>query len=195
MHHNVDQKWVQWCDNRELVDSVHCFVFVSHWQREQYLAKFDLPSHRCVVLRHALDLNPEPRRWETRSTWRCAYTSTPFRGLSVLLDAWQRLSPRNAELHIWSSMKLYLGDDGPYQHLFDQARSMPGRSVSWPRTQFGTPKCAADDGFPGLSLHFRRDGLPRRHRSNGCRLPDFSTLPGCVARNHRRLCTRISFQS
>ncbi|MER9952496.1 glycosyltransferase [Mesorhizobium sp. M0047] len=126
MHHNVDQRWVQWCHDRELVDSVHCFVFVSYWQREQYLTAFGLPPDRCVVLRHALDLSADPRRWETRTTWRCAYTSTPFRGLSVLLDAWQRLSPVNAELHVWSSMKLYLEDDGPYQHLYDRARSMPG---------------------------------------------------------------------
>jgi len=57
--------------------------------------------------------------------WRCAYTSTPFRGLSVLLDAWQNLVPANAELHIWSSMKLYLADDGPYQHLYERAISTP----------------------------------------------------------------------
>ncbi|MER9136034.1 glycosyltransferase [Mesorhizobium sp. M0830] len=126
MHHDVDQPWVQWCTDRELVDSVRCFVFVSYWQREQYLTTFGLPPDRCVVLRHALDLSPDPRLWETRSTWRCAYTSTPFRGLSVLLDAWQRLSPANAELHVWSSMKLYLEDDSPYQHLYDRALSMPG---------------------------------------------------------------------
>jgi len=126
MHHNIDQRWVQWCKDRELVDTVRCFVFVSHWQREQYLAAFGLPPERCAVLRHALDPSSDPRRWEAKSTWRCAYTSTPFRGLSVLLDAWRRLSPVNAELHVWSSMKLYLEDDSPYQHLYDRARSMPG---------------------------------------------------------------------
>ena len=125
MHHDVNQEWVQWCREKELVDTVDCFVFVSHWQREQYLNAFGLPPQRCVVLRHALDLNPEMRRWEAEPIWRCAFTSTPFRGLSVLLDAWERLSPANAELHIWSSMKLYLGDDGPYEHLYARARSMP----------------------------------------------------------------------
>src|SRR5262249_38882216 len=45
---------------------------------------------------------------------------------SVLLDAWERLSPVNAELHVWSSMKLYLVDDSPYQHLYDRALSMRG---------------------------------------------------------------------
>ena len=126
MHHHVNQRWVQWCKDKELVDSVTCFVFVSYWQREQYLNTFGLPPQRCVVLRHALDLSPDLRRWEAGSKWRCAYTSTPFRGLSVLLDAWERLSPANAELHIWSSMKLYLEDDSPYTHLYQRAQSTPG---------------------------------------------------------------------
>jgi glycosyltransferase involved in cell wall biosynthesis/GT2 family glycosyltransferase len=126
MHHHVNQRWVQWCKDKELVDSVTCFVFVSYWQREQYLNAFGLPPQRCVVLRHALTVSPDLRRWEAGSKWRCAYTSTPFRGLSVLLDAWERLSPANAELHIWSSMKLYLEDDGPYRHLYERAESMPG---------------------------------------------------------------------
>jgi glycosyltransferase involved in cell wall biosynthesis len=43
-----------------------------------------------------------------------------------LLDAWQRLNPANAELHVWSSMKLYLEDDGPHKDLYERAESMPG---------------------------------------------------------------------
>ncbi len=43
----------------------------------------------------------------------------------MLLDAWERLRPFNAELHIWSSMKLYLEDDSPYNHLYERARAMP----------------------------------------------------------------------
>jgi glycosyltransferase involved in cell wall biosynthesis len=125
MHHDVDQRWVQWCKDRELVESVNCFVFISSWQREQYLTQFGLPAQRCFVLKHALNLNSEPHRWEPGPIWRCAYTSTPFRGLDVLLDAWERLSPMNAELHLWSSMKLYLADDGPYEHLYKRAEAMP----------------------------------------------------------------------
>jgi glycosyltransferase involved in cell wall biosynthesis/tetratricopeptide (TPR) repeat protein len=125
MHHNVDQTWVQWCKDKALVDLVDCFVFVSAWQRDQYFKVFGLPPERCVVLRNATDVDPSPRVWQPSSVWRCAYTSTPFRGLSVLLDAWERLSPSNGELHIWSSMKLYLGDDGPYNHLYNLARSIP----------------------------------------------------------------------
>jgi hypothetical protein len=126
MHHDVNQRWVQWCNDKRLVDTVACFVFVSYWQRERYLNAFGLPPERCFVLRHGLDLNPERRRWETGPILRCAYTSTPFRGLSVLLDAWERLSPGNAELHIWSSMRLYREDDGPYEHLYARAESLRG---------------------------------------------------------------------
>ena len=125
MHHDINQQWVQWCKDKALVDLVRCFVFVSHWQRERYLNAFGLPPQRCCVLRHAVDLHPNLRTWDTAPVWRCAYTSTPFRGLAVLLDAWGRLRPLNAELHIWSSMKLYLGDDGPYNHLYERARAMP----------------------------------------------------------------------
>ena len=126
MHHDVNQRWVQWCNDKELVDTVDCFVFVSYWQCERYINTFGLPPQRCAVLRHAIDMSPEMRRWETGPILRCAYTSTPFRGLVLLLDAWERLSPANAELHIWSSMKLYLVDDRPYEHLFARAQSMRG---------------------------------------------------------------------
>ena len=126
MHHDVNQRWVQWCKDKALVDSVTWFVFVSYWQRQRYIDTFGLPPQRCVVLRHALDIDPEMRRWETAPILRCAYTSTPFRGLSVLLDAWGRVSPTNAELHIWSSMKFYLDEDRPYEHLYARAQSMRG---------------------------------------------------------------------
>ena len=126
MHHDVNQQWVQWCKDKALVETVDCFVFVSNWQKQRYLDTFGLPPQRCVVLRHALDINPETRRWEGGPILRCAYTSTPFRGLSVLLDAWERVSPTNAELHIWSSMKLYLDDDRPYEHLYARAQSLRG---------------------------------------------------------------------
>ncbi len=126
IHHDADQQFVQWCADRELVNSVRCFVFVSYWQRERYLREFKLPAERCVVIRNAIEVNPEPRLWQTDGTWRCAYASTPFRGLSVLLDSWELLKPESAELHIWSSMKLYAEDDRRYEHLYERALSMHG---------------------------------------------------------------------
>jgi glycosyltransferase involved in cell wall biosynthesis len=126
MHHDMNQSWVQWCHDKALVGLVDRFVFVSYWHRQRYLDAFGLPPGRCVVLRHAIEMGLQMRRWQPEPILRCAYTSTPFRGLSILLEAWEQLSPANAELHIWSSMKLYLEDDGPYEHLYAQARALPG---------------------------------------------------------------------
>ncbi len=126
IHHDTNQAAVQWCREEALVAPVACFVFISHWQRERFIAAFSLPPERCTVIRYAMDQTSDFRRWETAPILRCAYTSTPFRGLDILLDAWEQIPPGTAELHIWSSMKLYVADDAPYEALFDRARGMPG---------------------------------------------------------------------
>ena len=57
------------------------------------------------------------------------YTSTPWRGLNVLLKAFEIIDRDDIELHIYSSTKIY-GDDFDkqtnerYKPLFDKAQSM-----------------------------------------------------------------------
>ncbi|MET0258480.1 MAG: FkbM family methyltransferase [Methylobacterium sp.] len=126
VHHDIDQAAVQWCGDPALTDPVACFVFVSNWQRERFVSRFGLRPERCTVIRNAIAPSGTPRPWAPAPVYRCAYTSTPFRGLDVLLDVWARLPPGRAELHVWSSMKLYAGDDAPYRPLLERARSTPG---------------------------------------------------------------------
>jgi glycosyltransferase involved in cell wall biosynthesis len=126
MHHDVNQDAVQWCRDSTLVNRVTCFVFVSHWQRERYQSVFRLPPNRCVVLRNATAIDGPRRLWTKTNPLRFAYTSTPFRGLSVLLDAWEQLGLSGSELHIWSSMRLYNFDDANYEPIFARARALKG---------------------------------------------------------------------
>ena len=126
MHHDVNQDAVQWCRDFTLVNRVTCFVFVSHWQRERYQSVFRLPPNRCLVLRNATAVEGPRRLWTKADPLRFAYTSTPFRGLSVLLDAWERLGLSGCELHIWSSMRLYNVDDANYEPIFARARALRG---------------------------------------------------------------------
>jgi FkbM family methyltransferase len=128
IHHDIDQEPIQWLLDKDRVSRVAWFVFVSEWQRARFLQQFDLRPEICVVLRNSTTVDPVNRRWAPNRPVRLAYTSTPFRGLSVLLDAWALLRPVDAELHIWSSMKLYGPnvDDQPFQSLYERSSSLPG---------------------------------------------------------------------
>lgn len=122
--HDYNQPGVQWLRDRRAVAAVDKFVFVSHWQRERFQLAFSLPEHKCMVIRNAVD-------WEekTRTTFsrRYVYSSTPFRGLDVLLEAWRLANmPEDAELHVFSSMAIYGQDEGPYEELYARARELPG---------------------------------------------------------------------
>jgi glycosyltransferase involved in cell wall biosynthesis len=136
IHCDIDQEAAQWLVRRDnplhpLRDVMDYFVFVSQWQRDRYIAAFDVDPAKCRVLRNAteVDLSPLPPR---TGPVKLAYTSTPFRGLDVLLAAWEiaKLPPGTAELHIWSSMRLYGPDqaeaDRKFETLYNRARSLPG---------------------------------------------------------------------
>ena len=129
VQHAPDQAAVAWMADPVPVARVQRFVFVSDWQRQRFLESFaTLVPERCVVLHNATAVPPAPRSQARGRPVRIAYTSTPFRGLSVLLDAWERLQPLDAELHIWSSHRLYGPgfSDEPYRALWDKADRLPG---------------------------------------------------------------------
>ena len=128
VHHDGDQAAVQWFNDKNKVQQVTWFVFVSEWQKARYIDRFGVPPEKCFVLRNASEIDHSNRQWNPGKPLRLAYTSTPFRGLSVLLDVWDKLRPADAELHIWSSMRLYgpgLNDEA-YGELYDRALALPG---------------------------------------------------------------------
>ena len=61
---------------------------------------------------------------------RCIYSSTPFRGLDILLEMWPKIREKvpHAELYIFSSIKVYgeQYDDSPWDYLYVTAKQMPG---------------------------------------------------------------------
>ncbi len=96
-------------------------VFVSDWQRDEYVKAFDIDRNRTHVLRNAIsppfqnlfDLSGEilPKK---ENPPIMVYTSTPFRGLSVLLDVFPLIRQQVplVRLQVFSSMKVYgLSDD------------------------------------------------------------------------------------
>jgi GR25 family glycosyltransferase involved in LPS biosynthesis/glycosyltransferase involved in cell wall biosynthesis len=130
--HNEVNGFYDWFQYTENVERIAAFVFVSNWQRQAFIDHYSLPPSKCFVLRNAIAFEGFDGlgTWDAKPTgkYRCAYTSAPTRGLDVLLDGWSFLNPKNAELHIWSSVRLWgagFKDSSKDKWLFQRAESMP----------------------------------------------------------------------
>jgi len=126
--HNTDQPSIQNMASKDFQGKIDCFVYVSHWQYERYRRVFDTPPHKSIVIRNAIDEFPATKKPEKITL---IYTSTPWRGLDVLLDSFEMLRRNDVELHIYSSTKIYGSkfdhqNSSKYQYLFDRATQMEG---------------------------------------------------------------------
>jgi len=113
------------------------FAFVSEWQRRRYVDGFGLDATRTGVLRNAIGprfahMFAEDEQIAADKTWPAAmaYTSTPFRGLDVLLNVFPAIRARRPgiRLNVFSSMQVYHDPSGadPFERLYAQARATEG---------------------------------------------------------------------
>lgn len=109
-------------------DRFHKLVFCGHWQYNQYLNALNIPStDKCAVI----DTPIVPIAPFTKSTdeVRLIYTSTPQRGLALLVPVFIELAKKypNIKLDLFSSFSIYGWDqaDEQYKELFDACRSHP----------------------------------------------------------------------
>lgn len=90
---------------RSFVDQIQYFVYVSEWQKQQFENRFDAPLSQNIVIKNAIE--PIPFKEKSTDKIRLIYTSTPNRGLSVLLDSFELLNRNDVELHVYSSNIIY----------------------------------------------------------------------------------------
>lgn len=114
------------------------FAFVSDWQRRRFVDGFGVDATRAGVMRNAIGARFEGMFAEdepiaAQKAWPAtlAYTSTPFRGLDVLLNAFPSIRARRlgVKLNVYSSMQVYhdpSGADDPFERLYNKARSTDG---------------------------------------------------------------------
>ena len=124
-----DQNAVQFLSTPENVEAINQFVFVSNWQAEQFRKTFNIPGYKTTVLKNAC-IGVEQRQAGARDKVRLCYISTPWRGLDVLLKAWEILKPQDCELHVFSSTKIYgkdfaINNENYYQELYDKCEALP----------------------------------------------------------------------
>ncbi len=127
---SYDQQGVQWLSDPKNVEMIDQFVFVSYWQAEKYRQLFGIPGYKTTVIQNAC--RPvAPRLGGPRKLVKLCYTSTPFRGLDVLLEAWDRLNPEDCELHVFSSCQIYGKDfaeseEPKYTDLYNRCLNTKG---------------------------------------------------------------------
>lgn len=123
-HQSYDQPSVQCLHDGRVRTMIDQYVFVSEWQRSLYLKYFTIPNEKTAVIHNAIERIPI--HVKPKGKLKLIYTSTPFRGLDVLLDAFLLLNRTDVELHIYSGMGLYgrSQEDAVFEPLYKKARGM-----------------------------------------------------------------------
>ena len=132
------------------------FFLVSQWQADSYATSFGIRPERITGLRNAVAPafqsleRRQPPFFRTGAPPILAYTSTPFRGLVVLLAAFPaiRAAIPDCRLRVYSSMGVYQVPDASddYRILYDLARALPGCEYvgSLPQTALAAALADAD---------------------------------------------------
>lgn len=110
------------------MNAINSFVYVSNWQHEKYRWIFRIPLENSYVIKNAIEpieFKPKPKDGKLK----LIYTSAPFRGLDMLLPAFEMLNRDDVELDIYSSAKMYgtgyeKHTNGVYEEHFEIARNM-----------------------------------------------------------------------
>jgi len=102
------------------------FVFVSYWQRDQYILIYGIPYSKCTVIQNAIELEYSPIEKQTGQI-RLIYHTTPHRGLELVYPIVDALSKQydNIHLDVYSSFSIYgwKQRDKPFKELFNKIKN------------------------------------------------------------------------
>ncbi len=106
---SFDQSHIQALHDPSRIDSIDRIVTVSDWQAESYQRHFNIPEEKFYVSRNGFHSPFFEGPVSFDRSHKLVYSSTPFRGLDVLLDLFPKIRREvpDAELLIFSSMSVY----------------------------------------------------------------------------------------
>ena len=118
-----------WFQNKSNHDKYEWYVFNSHWCAEKYRMAFQLPPKKCTVIKNAVDSFKKRTPYKTGEPLKIIFTSTPWRGLNVLLGAMQLIKNPLVTCDVYSSTKIYGSafdeqNKKRYEPLFEQAKEL-----------------------------------------------------------------------
>jgi len=170
-----DQPALQHFENPVLQQNVDLVFCVSQWHRESFIRRFGLPSNKVIATRNGFskDLIPAPG---PRNIFRSAYTSTPFRGLDILLGLFPSIREHvpAATLDVFSSMKVYGWSDDLDRETYGALYKAAEQSgVQW-RGSVRQPDLLQHLGRTGLLLY------PNTFNETSCIAAIEAQASGCV---------------
>ena len=135
-HLSYDQPNVQYMRDRKFVDSIDYFIYVSHWQYNKFREHFQIPEYKSFIIKnatHPFEVIPKPTLNTIPQTKiKLLYSSTPWRGLAVLIKAIEILNKTrdDFEVDIYSSTKIYgsqfeENEKGKFDELFNKCKNTP----------------------------------------------------------------------
>jgi predicted O-linked N-acetylglucosamine transferase (SPINDLY family)/glycosyltransferase involved in cell wall biosynthesis len=109
--HDIDQPIMDVCNNMMIKDMIDLFIFVSSWQRDRYIDKFNIDYTKTIVMKNGIGKSFEkfldlPTNKINNSM---SYCSIPWRGLKLLEPIFNNIGKdvNNATLKIFSGMNIY----------------------------------------------------------------------------------------
>lgn len=104
-------------------DKFNHFVFVSAWQRDQYVVRYGIPYSKCSVINNAVEKKYDPREKDIE-TIRFIYHTTPHRGLELLVPVFEALCKQHDNIHldVYSGFEIYGWEqrNEAYKGLFER---------------------------------------------------------------------------
>jgi hypothetical protein len=81
---------VDWFKDKSNHNKYDWYVFNSHWNYEQFRFFYDIPTHKCVVIKNGIPkLKLKETFYKEGDPIKLIFHPTPWRGLNVLLAAMQ----------------------------------------------------------------------------------------------------------
>lgn len=116
--------------DQKFKDSFHKFIFISNWQYQRYQLIHGIPyDFKSIVLETGIEPAPETCFEKPEGPIRLVYTSTPQRGLEILVPVFEKLAEIHDDIHldVFSSFKIYGWDDADkqFEPLYEKIRQHP----------------------------------------------------------------------
>lgn len=114
--------------NKEYMDAIDRFVFVSNWQLQYFNLSMGIPYSKSTVIQNGIEPF-EIREDKKPEKIKIIYHTTPHRGLEILIPVFKHITKYHddIELDVYSSFEIYgwKERDAMYQGLFEDAVRSP----------------------------------------------------------------------